>query len=146
MTKEINDYLENRVDGQIAWHSQKSQMYQSKFKNIKLLQLLCASILPFMTGLSFLDSYVGYHKLALGFISVVIALSEGVLSLFKYQDLWMQYRNTVELLKREKYQYTFKLGVYVNEENAFLNLVTMVENILSNQTDTWLKINLIQKT
>ena len=139
MATEITDYLEKRVNGQIDWHSNKSQVNQKKFKRIRIIQITCAAILPFIAGLNFSIEYTWYHKVLLGTLGVVIALSEGILSLYNYQELWIQYRITSESLEREKYLYINKIGLYSNENNAFEYLVTMIENILSGQNDNWLK-------
>ena len=145
MEEEVQSYLENRLTDQINWHSNKSQINQKKYKKIRVIVILCASILPFIAGLRLLTSFDLIQTIVIGVISIIIAVCEGLLSLNKYQDLWIQYRLTAENLEREKFLFVNKVGIYDNEENAFKNLVSMVESILSSQNDSWINTNASKK-
>jgi Protein of unknown function (DUF4231) len=135
-----NDYIEKRVNPQIEWHSKKSQYNQHRYKQIKTLIIVCASLLPLLIGLKFDEKYDLIQKLMVGCIGVVITVSESLLSLNRYQELWLEYRVTVESLKREKHFFENSIGLYSDETTAKENLIAMTENLISDQNNNWIKV------
>ncbi len=69
--------------------------------------------------------------------ALVTILTAG-LKTFQYQELWVNYRATIEQLKPEIFYYKFHVGDYgqagVDKESLF---VTRVEQILNKEHDLW---------
>ncbi len=72
-------------------------------------------------------------------MGIVIAFIVGILSLYIFQENWINYRTTTETLKYEKYQFLTKTGVYGDKKNAevFKMLVTRAEAIISKENTNW---------
>ncbi len=49
MTQE--EYLQERVDDQIEWHDKKSAWNQKCYKRLRILEIVAAASIPFLTGL-----------------------------------------------------------------------------------------------
>ena len=134
------DYIAQRIDDQIKWYSGKSRFNQKRYKNIKTMIILISVSIPFLTGL--ITDETSWLKIAVGIGGVLIALGEGVLSLQKYQDNWMEYRLASEALKREKLLFLTQSGPY--REGATLQLlVERVESFTENENKSW--INYMKK-
>ena len=44
------EYIEKRVDDQIEWYSDKSGWNQKLYKRLRILEILCASSIPFIVS------------------------------------------------------------------------------------------------
>lgn len=128
-------YLKERLDDQIKWYSSKSRSNQKMYKRLRFLEIISASAIPFLSGFS---SNIPYSEWIIALLGVVIAISAGAGSLFKYHENWLEYRSTSEALKQEKILYLTEVEPY-DKENKFKVLVTRSENIMSNEKSNWLK-------
>jgi len=128
-------YLNSRVDDQINWYSKKSKAYQNRYKLLKIIVILVSVSIPFLSGM--IRGEDDWLKIAVGIGGVLIALIEGVLALFRFQDLWLQYRLTAEMLQREKVIFLTQSGPYHNNPSAFQQFVQRVEAIMSSENQSW---------
>jgi hypothetical protein len=133
MNKE--QYIKERLDDQIKWYSSKSRSNQKMYKRLRFLEISSASTIPFLSGFS---STIPYSEWIIALLGMVIAISAGAGSLFKYHENWLEYRSTTEALKQEKVLYLTEVAPY-DTEDRFKVLVTRAENIMSNEKNNWLK-------
>lgn len=127
------EYIEKRLRDQINWYDYKSQFNQKWFKRLKILEIISAAIIPFLAGIGPIFSY---YQWVIGFIGVVIAVSAGVSSIYKFHENWIKYRTTAETLKHELYLFKTKCPPY-NESNAFCKLVERTESLISKENTQW---------
>lgn len=128
-------YLSERVDGQIKWLSDKSSFNQKRYKMLRVLQLLCSALIPFLVAT--ISDNTEPLKWIAATLGVMVTIAEGLQALYKYQELWLQYRGTSEALKREKMLFLAGAGRYEQLDNAFTAFVAEVENILSSENNQW---------
>ena len=138
MTEE--QYFQERIDDQIDWFGKKSSYNQKMYKRLVLVEILLSVSIPFATSFIGVDTDNNIKvKLIIGAMGVVIALIAGIMSVYKFQELWVNYRATSETLQREKYMYLTRSGMY--EENLtsrpYNDFVMRVENILSEENINW---------
>ena len=102
------DYLKQRVEDQLDWFERKSAWNQKWYKRLKLAVIVFSVSIPLLVG--FVEGDMDWLKIVIGVLGVIIAGIEGALSLYKFQDNWIQYRATAEALKRESrvIQYIFR--------------------------------------
>lgn len=129
-----NEYLTQRVDDQIDWYDRKSAGSQKAYKRLRVLEIALAGLIPFLTG--YVEAWQGSVKFAIGLMGVVVAVIAGVLSLYKFQENWVQYRSTCESLRSEKFLYQTQSAPY-NTDQAFPLFVQKVETLLSKETSAW---------
>lgn len=126
------DPIIGRLEDQIAWYDRKSLASQRAFKRIKVVEILAAAVIPFIS-ISKLPS-VGVVTGALG---VVITVLEGLLHLNQYQQNWITYRSTCESLKHEKYAYLGKASPYANAPDPHALLAERIESLVSQEHAKW---------
>lgn len=131
MTKE--EYLEDRVESQIAWYSKKSNQNQMWFKALRITEIISAAFIPFISSISSKYEVLPY---IIGFLGIIIAVSAAVSSLFKFQENWIQYRITVEQLKHEKFLFKTSTGIY-DAPNSYGTFVQRIENLISRENSLW---------
>jgi hypothetical protein len=129
-------YLAERIDDQINWYSKKSKTFQTRYKTLKVVVIIGSVTIPFLVGL--IEDGTANLKIAVGIIGIVIAAIEGILSLYKYQDLWLQYRLASEMLKREKIIFLTGSGPYKDNTEAFQHFVKRAESIMASENQSWL--------
>jgi len=128
-----DEYLNNRLEEQLKWYSNKSQTNQKWYKRLRLTEIISASLIPFLAGMK---DTIPYSVWVIGSLGVVIAVSAAAGSLYKFQENWIQYRTTVEQLKHEKFLYLANVKPY-DSENKFLLLVERVEGLISKENSYW---------
>lgn len=127
------EYLQSRVDDQIAWYSRKSKSNQYWFKTLKLVEIAAAAIIPFVAGM---NGSIHCSSWILGFLGVVVAICASVTGVFHHQENWINYRATSESLKHEKYLFLTQSGSY-SDEDSFESFVQRVETLISKENSTW---------
>ncbi|MFZ0513790.1 MAG: DUF4231 domain-containing protein, partial [Candidatus Nitrosopolaris sp.] len=80
-------------------------------------------------------------------IGGIIVIITGLSQLEKYQENWILYRTSSELLKKEKYFFENNAGEYLNQDEKERNklLVERVETIVSAETSKYFTIHQPEK-
>ncbi len=127
-------YIKERLDDQINWYDKKSKRSQNWFKYLRVIEIIAAATIPFLAG--YISDTTLHLKLLVGFLGVVIAVIASIISLNKFQEIWIQYRTTCETLRHHKYLYITKSEPY-DGEDAFHMLVETVESLISKEHSKW---------
>ncbi len=131
-------YVEKRLDDQIQWMEGKSAKCQTIYKRLKTLEIMAAAAIPFLTGYITSGPQADFVKLAVGGLGALIAISSGISGLGRYQELWIEYRGTVEALRQHRFLYATKTLPYHTEEAASL-LVQNIETLLAKKNSKWVE-------
>ncbi len=129
------EYIEQRLNGQIAWYEQKSSANQSWFKRLRFAEIVAAAIIPFLSGFAGGSLAI---KITIGALGVVVAMIASLLALLHLQEHWINYRATAEALTTEKFLFLAQTQPY-DTENAFHLLVRRVEALLSKENTEWMQ-------
>jgi hypothetical protein len=127
------EYLNDRLNDQIDWYDKKSQTSQKWFKRLRLLEIVAATIIPFIAGIG---QNIPYYSIIISLLGVMIAISAGLSALYKYHENWIEYRTISETLKHEKYLFQTKCSPYDCDE-SFCKLVQRVEGLISKENTQW---------
>lgn len=133
MAIEEAEYLEQRLDDQINWYDKKSSANQAAYKRLRLIEIVAAASIPLLAGYTQKSEYVG---MAIGVIGLIVAVLAGIVSLYRFQENWNEYRATAESLKQEKYLYLARAEPF-NGAQPFELLVQRVEALLKSETTGW---------
>ena len=125
------EYLEQRVDDQIAWYDRKSQSSQTAYKRLKVFEIVAAASIPIMAGLP-----AQPWQLIAGVVGALIAVCSGVSGLFKFHELWIEYRAVAEILRRHRFLFLTKAAPYQGED-AFALFVDAVEGAIAKENSSW---------
>lgn len=128
------EYLNDRLDDQIKWYDEKSAWNQTWFKRLRTLEILFAVAIPFL--ISHITGDGGLLRLIAGAMGVAVALVAGLVTLYRFQENWVEYRTTAEILKHEKYLYLTQSAPYEGHD-AFHLLVATIESVISKENTGW---------
>lgn len=129
----LETYLKERVQDQENWMEKKSGDSKKNYQRGKLLVILLSVSIPFLVTL--IDEFA-YFKYVIAGVGVLIAGVEGILSLYDFQNNWINYRQTLEALKREKFYFATKSSVY-RKDKSFQFFVERIETILTMENKNW---------
>src|SRR5262249_30159276 len=120
-----------RLEQQIRWYDDKSIMAQRNFKRAKVLEIICAALIPLMAKVETTVAAV---------LGVVVVVLEGVQQLSQWNQNWITFRSTCEALRHEKYSYMARSGVYEgkSDEETKRILAQRVESLVSTEHAKWI--------
>lgn len=142
MDKEkFKEYVEKRYKDQMAYYSKASSKNQKRYRVFQWVLIIFSAVTPIMAAL---DGKWTDLQIPVVLISALVAILTAGLKTFQYQELWVKYRTTNELLKPEIHYYNFDVGPYAEEGvNKEMLFVSRVETILDKEHISW---PLIKKT
>jgi hypothetical protein len=135
------EYIEQRLENQMVWYDQKSMWSQNWHKSLKVGEIGIAASIPFWVGAMELvgeaSIWSSVFKVIVALLGVLIAIASGVHGIYKFQENWMAYRTTCEMLKHEKYFYETGCGPYRGVTDKLCLLVQRVEMLISQENTNW---------
>lgn len=120
----------DRMESQRRWYSDKSTFNKRWYMSLKIVQLVCAALVPVMASVHAAVWVTG------GFGAIVVVV-EGIQQLGQYQANWISYRSTSEALGVEKALYLADAGPYTGVPQPTRMLAERVETLLSKEHATW---------
>lgn len=135
-------YIENRILDQIDWYNDKSSKNQKHFKKWMVTSILLSACIPILTLFSDIKCAIRI-KVAITAISSAITVISAIISLYHFQDLWVQYRANCEILQSILHRYLTKTGEFRNatEDDALNLLVMSCEEYMTKEFQTWVASN-----
>ena len=127
------EYIEQRVDDQIAWYDQKSQNAQRAFRWLRRAEIICAAMIPFLAG--FTPTHAA-APVVVGLLGVIVVVLAAFQSLGQHHENWIEYRTTCESLKHDKYLFLTTSEPY-DVENPFPLFVERAESLISKENRAW---------
>lgn len=127
-------YLKERVEDQISWYDKKSIDEQKRYKRYSYVILGASSFIPLVTILT--TENVCY-RIVVCLLGIATSISQGIINLNDYNENWIEYRTVCETLKKEKFMYLSKAGVYSSAESRFEYFVERIESIISQENVNW---------
>jgi hypothetical protein len=134
MATDRQKYYFEEWQKQQQYHSKKASQFKQRNQILQTITVLGSLIVPILLGVTDLPVIVPT------IVSVVVAIATALENINKYGENWVSFRRTSELLKREHRMYMTRADVYANA-NAFEVFVQRVENIISEQNETFVAAN-----
>jgi len=122
----------DRLEDQIGWYDRRSVTSMHWYKRLKISEIACAAIIPFLAA-----SSIPGTVYVTGALGVLVTVFEGLLQLNQYHENWIRYRSTCESLKHEKYIYLANAGPYANIDKPRALLAERVESLVSQEHAKW---------
>ncbi|MEJ8853507.1 DUF4231 domain-containing protein [Variovorax robiniae] len=125
-----------RLEDQLRYYSRTCGNYRRRYQFAKVLQILLGAAIPVLAVSGLPDP--DFKRLSALFGASIAAL-EGLIQLFQWHALWLQYRDTSEQLKREKWLMLAGAEPYTGgPTSATLTLLAArIEALMSTEHDAW---------
>jgi hypothetical protein len=125
-------FLRSRWLDQVLWMEGKADGARNWYYRLRLTTIIGGVIIPALVSLNFTteaDLVIGWSTFSL---SLLVAISAAVEEFFHYGERWRHYRQTVEALKNEGWQFFQLSGPYRRYESyarAYRAFAARVEDI-----------------
>ena len=130
---DADQYLKERLEDQIKWLSGKSAWNQKWYKRLRALEIVLGCLIAFLVAYADVSPAV---KFAVGALGVGVAALGGIVSVYRFQENWIEFRMTAESLKRERFSFLTGAPPY-DGDDRFAILVQRTEAILGSESGQW---------
>jgi hypothetical protein len=131
------DFIHRRWLEQVVWMEDKAAAAKRRYFQLRLTTVTGAVMIP---ALVTFDSNPA--RVATWVISLLVAVTAAVEQLFHFGATWRNYRQTVERLKAEGWQYFQLIGSYGGDgqthESAYGSFATRVEELIRTDVEVYL--------
>lgn len=134
---EFEKYLKERYNGQTRWYEKKSVSNKRWYVSLHFVLIILSALTPLLIALDFVFSEVDTLQWVSIFTSLTVAVIASSLKTFKFQEHWVNYRTTAELLKKEQYYYEGNTKEYSKTQDKRATFVKRVENLISQAHTSW---------
>lgn len=137
--QEFECYLRSRYEDQCRWYSSKATFNKQWYHYFQtaILGLSAVTTLTIAVGMYFQDN--SWIRLVALTITATVTVLAGLLKVYRFQEQWIEYRDTAETLKKEKYLYKARIGEYAKADSPEQMFVDRVETLISRQNTLWVE-------
>ncbi|HEY2487038.1 MAG TPA: DUF4231 domain-containing protein [Candidatus Binataceae bacterium] len=118
----------------LNWYDHKGAQQKRYFNILKIVTIVAAATIPFLTTVPMEAKLSQTITAALGAAIVVI---EGIQQLYQLQTNWILYRSTSESLRHEKFLFLGHAGPYAVAQDAHSLLAERIESLVSQEHAKW---------
>lgn len=134
---EFNDYLRNRYYKQRKWYSEHSRKNKKYYMYLQGSIIILSAFTTVLIAIGLNSSPHFFVKLIPVITSMSITILVSILTTFKYQENWINYRTTSESLKKEIHYYKAGIGDYSTCTDEKALFIERVENLISRENTIW---------
>lgn len=124
-------YLDTRVKEQLSYYEGAANKAKKAHHRAQTTIIVFGVLVPVIVNIPNTFLSAGLVTLVVTVMTLVIAVLTGLSNFRKWGDLWLSFRMTEELLKREKFAFLTGSGDYQDRETAFPAFANKVELIVS---------------
>ena len=135
----LEPYLTERYQDQCGWYSRKSSTNKKRYYVFQTLIIGLPSVTALVLGIGIYCPEITWLRLVALAITSAVTVIAGLLKVFQFQEQWIEYRNTAENLKKEKYLYVARLDEYAAAVSAEQLFIERVESLISRQNTAWVR-------
>lgn len=136
----------NRIRDQIDWYDAKACWNHKRFRTLQAVVIVLSALTPLLlaVGLIFSPVQPRWDRYVLALLPILVSVGATVftalLTTFKYQETWVQYRDTCERLRRERMLYESGAGEYSEAGSPERLLARRAEEIMAGEGAVWLSL------
>lgn len=141
MAMDAEEYIETRVTDQLGYYQRAANRAKRWHMFTQTTIVVLGLLIPVLANLN-AELFAGEtgKTVVITVVSLGLAITTGIANFRKFGDLWLGYRTTEELLKRELFLFTANAGNYRDDENAFSDFVENVESLISSEHERFRSI------
>jgi len=128
------DYLETDLAEQREWYSARASKHKAYAQRMGLAVIAGGGLVTLVSAIKPLGPDVAAMIAAvLGFL---IALVQGIMRIWRYDETWVEYRKASERMKREQRLYVNACGPYADtadEDERFKAFVMAIEQVIAEE-------------
>jgi len=132
-------YIEHRWYSQWSFFDSKATQNKNRYYRTQLIVGLGSVTVPVLVGINTEGVAGTVLYIVTVVVSLAVAMSTAIESLYTFGDNWRSYRSAAEDLHQEKSLYDVKAGRYADNPQGFLRFVERCEEIIAQQNGRWIQ-------
>ncbi|MCM1245406.1 MAG: DUF4231 domain-containing protein [Roseburia sp.] len=138
----ISDYIRKSLFNSLEWYMTMYHKYNFRYHVSSMIGLILPTFIIVLNDLQDFQSLGIMCKIAISVISALVAIANGLGSLYKWHEKSVGYRRCIEKIKCEVVYYIAEIGAYSNPEMRDRNFLEKMERILLNENKGWAQTEL----
>lgn len=123
----------DEFEDQRRWYSARSSQFKTRSQRLDLLILGCGALVAAIPVLK-PDGPAHWTDFAIAILGVSIAFGQGAQRVFRFSDIWPEYRLASERMKREFRLFINGAGIYKNSNpDDHIKYVEQLEQIIAEE-------------
>lgn len=153
MRKQEKEYIENingsieeevlrkRIEYLLTWYSHKATRNKYLYFTFVAISIIAPALITLINS-CVKDSFLGMDKTCLiSFISTIATIFAGILAITRWQEGWLRYRKTAELIKSKVSIYLIQRKNSENDNKKMDNeFISEIEDIVQKENAEWLSM------
>ena len=135
--EEFQRYMEERYEDQCLWYTSKASINKSRYYAFQALTIVFSGIATLSVALGIYFPEINWLRLLAVTMTASVTVLASLQRVFRFQENWIEYRNTAESLRKERYLYMARLDEYATAESSDKLFVARVEGLISRQNTVW---------
>lgn len=126
------DYIKSRVEDQLGFYERAANRNKNIHLRMQTTIIVFGLLVPVVANLQMdYPSGADIKTITITVLSLALACLTGLANFRKYGDLWLAFRTTEELLKKELFLFRTQSGPYKDNATAFSRFVQAIEATIS---------------
>lgn len=134
-------FLRSRWLEQVLWMECQANKARNRYYILRLIAIVGGVILPALVSLNIFDKAFFAIKWGTFGLSLLVAISVAIEEFFHFGERWQHYRQTVECLKIEGWQFFQLSGPYYSyseHSNAYPVFAGRIESIIQRDVEVYI--------
>lgn len=130
--EEFEQYRKGRYENQVAWYDMQAMQNHNKYRLFQWTAILLSAVTPILIIIG--ADWIRWVAVT---TAALVAISTASLKTFKYQENWINYRTTCEMLRKEIHFYDAGIQGYQGVKDKEALFVERVESLISRENTLW---------
>ncbi len=133
-------YFNEDLSKQREWYDTRAATHKKKANYMSLVVIAGGGLTTFVAALK--PKGFDYYDATIAALGVLVALVQGGLRIWRFDESWVEYRKASENMKRERRLYINSAGPYAQiegEDESALYFVDSIEQIIAEEQQLYFK-------
>ncbi|MFE9632937.1 DUF4231 domain-containing protein [Streptomyces sp. NPDC006463] len=130
-------YLEARLSQYQKWYDRKAVRMKAMHLRMRTVSVVGGALVPVLVNID-----LPFARITATVLSLVVVGSVSLESVYRYREMWKNYRSTEQLLSHERVYFETGVGPYagLSDTESFTRLVSRVEKAIANENSATLNV------
>ena len=132
--QDICNFIKDRYEDQRDWYEKKASEKKKLHDITRVIIIIIAPLVPFSILID--DPTVKIFSIM---TSMIVVICTSLINTFKFQEDWLNYRTTAEMMKKEYFLYYTGVGDYRDNDDKDGLFIRRIESMISQEHTKWFK-------
>lgn len=132
--QDICNFIKDRYEDQRDWYEKKASKKKKLHDITRVIIIIIAPLVPISILID--DPTLKIFSIM---TSIIVVICTSLINTFKFQEDWLNYRTTAEMMKKEYFLYCTGVGDYRDNDDKDGLFIRRIESMISQEHTKWFK-------